>query len=275
MQATPNALDVWKEKIWSTYVRLESKSEAADFYGEVREFFRGADSLSIVDSTAQLTERTSEHIRADGQEVLLIAFQIEGQGVVRQDDRVAETNPGEFVFYDSARSYRLGFKGPFKQIVLRASHEALASWSPGLRKLNARTFQAREGASGVALDFLKSLARRVTQISPQELQTIGGIASDLVVNGILSQANELPPRHRLFERLCDTAACEVRNPDFGPSDLARLAGMSPRSLRRLCAENGASPVQVILQARLRGVRRDLAAGSKARRSVTDIAVDCH
>ncbi|UXT20481.1 helix-turn-helix domain-containing protein [Agrobacterium tumefaciens] len=268
-----NTLDAWKEKLWSTYVRLESKSEDAGFYGKVREYFRGGSGLSSVESTAQLTERAHAHIHADSQEVFLIAFQVHGQGSVDQDGRIAETNPGEFVIYDSTRPYRLQFKSPFKQLVFRASYDTLQSRAQGLRNLCARSFQAREGASGIALDFLKSLARRAEEIDPREMRAIGNIASDLVVNGILSQTNDLPPRYRLFEKLRNAISEEVRNPEFGSAELASMSGMSPRSLRRLCAENNASPARVILNARLQGARRDLATGSKVRKSITEIALD--
>ncbi|OBZ97551.1 AraC family transcriptional regulator (plasmid) [Pararhizobium polonicum] len=267
-----NSLEAWKEQLWLTYVRLESKSDAPNFYGDVLEYFRGADSLSLVNSTSQLTERTCHHIRADGQEVLLIAFQIEGRGAVYQDERVAETEPGKLVFYDSTKPYRLVFDGPFRQMVLRVSHATLRSRSHGLRGLNARTFQALEGSAGVALDFLKSIAHRANEIGSRDLQAMVAVAGDLVINGILSQSNDLAPRLRLFEKLRNGVSGEVRNPEFGTSEFAVHAGMSKRSLRRLCAENGTSPGQMIRDARLQGAKRELAMGATVRKSITDIAL---
>ncbi|WP_425964332.1 cupin domain-containing protein [Rhizobium nepotum] len=180
-----NSLEAWKEQLWSTYVQLESKSDAPNFYGDVLEYFRGVDSLSLVNSTSQLTERTSHNIRADGQEVLLIAFQIEGRGAVYQDERVAETGPGKLVFYDSTKPYRLGFDGPFRQMVLRVSHATLRSRSHALSGLNARTFQALDGSAGVALDFLKSISHRANEIEvlviskpwSQSRETLSSMAS--------------------------------------------------------------------------------------------------
>ncbi|URK86412.1 helix-turn-helix transcriptional regulator (plasmid) [Rhizobium sp. RCAM05350] len=48
--------------------------------------------------------------------------------------------------------------------------------------------------------------------------------------------------------------------------------MSSRSLRRLCAENGTSPGQLILQIRLQGVKDDLSTVTNANRAVSDIAM---
>lgn len=269
---TSTSVEAWKQQLWSTYVRLESRTESSGFYGKVNEYFRGGDSLSLVESTSQTTERTIEHIRSDGQEVFLIAFQIDGRGAVYQDDRVAETRPGEFVFYDSRKPYKLEFREPFKQLVLRLSRATLGSRANSLDNLNALAFQTSYGPTGVALDFLKNIAQRAPECERHDLQAISASAGDLVINGILSQAAGLAPRRWLFEKLRSGISNEIRDPEFGALQFARRAKMSDRSLRRLCAESGTSPGEVIMNARLHGVRRDLLAGPSGRKSITEIAL---
>ncbi|WP_155246266.1 helix-turn-helix domain-containing protein [Agrobacterium sp. JL28] len=272
MSAKSEALSLWKEQLWSTYVRLESKSEAAGFYGSVQEFFPHRHSLSLVDSTAQLTERTRRHIRTDQQEVVLVAFQLSGCGRVTQDEREAWTVPGEFVFYESIRPYSLGFDGPFRQLVLRIDRERMISTMPCIGNLTARTFDARRGAGAVALDFLQSLAARGSQINEGSVSPMERTAFDLIATGVLSSTGDLSPRRVLFERLRDRLIERVRDPSFNQTEMAVLAGISTRSLRRLCAENGISPVGLILRTRLQGVRDSLALDVNKRRSVTEIAL---
>ncbi|KVK54181.1 AraC family transcriptional regulator [Agrobacterium deltaense] len=272
MSAKSEALLLWKEQLWSTYVRLESKSEAAGFYGSVQEFFPHRHSLSLVDSTAQLTERTRRHIRTDQQEVVLVAFQLSGCGRVTQDEREAWTVPGEFVFYESIRPYSLGFDGPFRQLVLRIDRERMISTMPCIGNLTARTFDARRGAGAVALDFLQSLAARGSQINEGSVSPMERTAFDLIATGVLSSTGDLSPRRVLFERLRDRLIERVRDPSFNQTEMAVLAGISTRSLRRLCAENGISPVGLILRTRLQGVRDSLALDGNKRRSVTEIAL---
>ncbi|MBB4112780.1 AraC-like DNA-binding protein [Rhizobium sp. BK226] len=267
-----NTLSVWREQLWSTYVRLESKSEARDFYGRVVEFIPGTHSLSLVDSTSQLTERTRHHVRTDHQEVVLVAFQLAGQGFVAQDDRQSRTIPGQFVFYESGRPYSLSFEGPFKQLVLRVNRDKLLSRLPGLGNLTARTFEARNGCGAVALDFLRSLTARGGNICDAQLALMERVASDLVAGSVLSLITDVSPRRVMFERLRDRVIEKVRDPSFGPLELGRIAGMSSRSLRRLCAENGTSPGQLILQTRLDGAKDDLSSGTNAKRAVSDIAL---
>ncbi|KEA03264.1 AraC family transcriptional regulator [Rhizobium rhizogenes] len=272
MSARSDTLSLWKEQLWSTYVRLESKAETDGFYGAVQEFLPHSHSLSLVDSTAQLTERTRRHIRADQQEVVLVAFQLSGCGLVVQDERQARTAPGEFVLYESMRPYSLGFDGPFKQLVLRVDRERMISTMPCIGNMTARTFDARQGAGAVALDFLQSLAARGSQIDEGSLSPMERTAFDLIATGVLSSTGDLSPRRVLFERLRDRLIEKVRDPSFNQTDMAVLAGMSPRSLRRLCAENGISPGGLILRTRLQGATDSFALDINKRRSVTEIAL---
>lgn len=272
MSAKSEALSLWKEQLWSTYVRLESKSEADGFYGAVREFLPHSHSLSLVDSTTQLTERTRHHIRADQQEVVLVAFQLSGYGRVTQDEREAWTAPGDFVLYESVRPYSLGFDGPFKQLVLRIDRDRMISTMPCVSSLTARTFDARQGAGAVALDFLQSLAARGKQIDEGSVAPMERTAFDLIAIGVLSATGDLSPRRVLFERLRERLIDRVRDPLFSQTDMAALAGMSPRSLRRLCAENGISPGGLILKTRLQGIRDSFSLNINKRRSVTEIAL---
>lgn len=267
-----NTLSLWREQLWSTYVRLESKSEARDFYGRVVDFIPGTHSLSLVDSTSQLTERTRHHVRTDHQEVVLVAFQLAGQGFVAQDDRQSRTIPGQFVFYESGRPYSLSFEGPFKQLVLRVNRDKLLSRLPSLGNLTARTFEARTGSGAVALDFLRSVATRGANICDTQLALMERVASDLVAGSVLSLITDVSPRRVVFERLRDRVVDRVRDPSFSPLELATIAGMSSRSLRRLCAENGTSPGQLILQTRLRGAKDDLSSATNAKRAISDIAL---
>lgn len=266
-------LNSWREQLWSTYVRLESNSDDDAFYGRVREYLRGDCSLSCVDSTVQVTERAASHIRADGQEVFLFAFQIDGEGWVEQDGRIAETLPGDFTVYDSTRPYRLMFEGPFRQLVFRVSQSTLQYRIQGLRAHCARKFSATQGTGGVTLDFLKSLARRARETDKQDLQAMTSVANDLILGCVLAQTSDLSPRHRLYERLRSSIADAVRDPAFGPTELAMIAGVSPRSLRRMCAESGSTPAQLILDVRLQGAKRDLMRHGNARLSITDIALN--
>jgi len=46
---------------------------------------------------------TAANVRSDSSEYVLSAYQLKGQGFAEQDGRLAETQPGQFVLYDTTR----------------------------------------------------------------------------------------------------------------------------------------------------------------------------
>src|SRR5262249_30330810 len=119
METPAQVLARWREELWATYARLESSSDDDSFFGSVTFIVPGCTGLTIVNSTAQITERTAANIRSDSSEYVLCAYQLKGHGFAEQDGRIAETRPGEFVLYDTTRPYRLSFDSPFEQRVFR------------------------------------------------------------------------------------------------------------------------------------------------------------
>ena len=111
----------WREQLWSTYVRLESLSDAEDFYGSVSTVLPGCSRISVVNSTAQITERTSSNVRSDPREYLLLAFQRSGHGFANR--MIAARKPGPAISSCTTR---------FDPI---ASHRVLSStWFSGCRR---------------------------------------------------------------------------------------------------------------------------------------------
>jgi hypothetical protein len=134
-----SALALWKERLWETYVRLESKSDCAEFYGNVAEALSGSQRLTLVSSTKQTTQRTPTNIRSDPKDFVLIAFQVEGEGFAEQSSRQAMTKPGDFVLYESTHPYTLCFNGHFKQRVLKLPLSTIDKRIPRLSAMVGRT----------------------------------------------------------------------------------------------------------------------------------------
>ncbi|TCM51167.1 AraC family transcriptional regulator [Rhizobium sp. PP-F2F-G48] len=266
-----NSLSEWQEQLWSTYVRLESTSRDEHFYGRVKMLNALNKTLSLVDSTTQVTERTNAHIRSDPADVLLVAFQMTGCGFVRQDGRKARTEVGDFVFYDSNRPYSLTFDGPFRQMVMRVPRKTMALRLPNLGHLTAQTFHAGVGMGAVARDFVISLAKQSLEMEATEFTSLEFTAMDLLAACVQAAIPSHPPRRALFNRLCQKVMGDIRDPSFRTSTLAKLAGVSMRSLHRLCVENGTTPNALITQLRLNGIWLDLNSRLHQRRSVSDIA----
>jgi hypothetical protein len=156
----------WKERLWDTYVRLESVSDSSDFYGHVTEALPGSPRLTVVSSTAQTTERTPANIRSDPKDFVLIAFQLEGEGYAEQNGRQSVTKPGDFALYESTHPYTLGFKDDFQQRVLKLPLGAVVQRLPRLSAVVGRTINGRVGPGAVAREFVQSLAAHSRELRP-------------------------------------------------------------------------------------------------------------
>jgi AraC-like DNA-binding protein len=265
------ALSNWKERLWDTYVRLETDSDSANFYGDVTEAVAGSPRLTLVSSTAQLTQRTSANIRSDPQDYILIAFQVEGEGFAEQSGRQAQTLPGDFVLYESTHPYTLGFTGDFKQRVLKLPLKTLDQRIPRLSSVVGRAINGRQGSGAIARQFIEELASRGHELSPCEYDIFLDVAADLVATACLGRIGDLTPDIIRFERVKARLGRLARDPSPDLERFARLESMSLRSLHRLFQLNGTTPRRVLLDFRLEGTMRDLLSSFHASRTIGEIA----
>jgi len=271
-QSSQTAFRNWRDALWETYARLQSTSDGAGFYGRVSAPWPGSQSLSIVTSTSQRTERTPNNIRMDLHEFVLCAIQLAGRDFVEQGGRQAATDPGEFVLYETTKPYTLLFDGPFEQLVLKLPRGVLSRPVVNLSSLTGRSIQAGRGAGAVARELIESLVRRGDELGQRETGALIPVAADLVANAIAAQFGDLPNDQAQFERIRHRLGQLVREPDLDLEAFARSERMSSRTLQRLFQINGTTFDRVILETRLEGVMRDLRGAQPFTRPIGDIAL---
>jgi AraC-like DNA-binding protein len=272
MQLDPKMFEQWRERLWSTYVRLESTTDDVSFYGHVREALPGSNTLSFVHSTRQLTARTHQHIRSDPQELVLFAVQASGCGFVEQDGRQARLEKGDFAIYETARPYRLSFDNAFDQLIFRMPRQLLERRLPNLSHQTARRFNGQTGAVALAAGFVLQLAQNAESLGTNGLDTFATSAAELIANAIQFETAGVDDADLLrLERLQARILRYVRSsvPDF--KELAEMEGMSLRTLHRLFQIHGMTPGKWILEQRLEGVADDLRTASLSSRPITEIA----
>ncbi len=263
---------IWREKLWSTFVRLESTTNDAGFFGHVREAAPDSSRLTFVQSTSQLTERTAAHIRADQQELVLMAIQTSDHGFVEQDGRQARLERGDFVLYETTRPYRLFFDCPFEQLIFRLPRDLFDRRLPNLSRQTARVFNGHTGAGAVATGFVLQLARNAAALGDSGIASFERAAVDVIAMAIELDNSRVDDSDRVrFERVQARLMQHIRGtlPDL--EQLAVAEGLSLRSLQRLFQLHGTTPTKWILEKRLDGVAENLRLKALSRRSITEIA----
>lgn len=271
-QLNPKLFAIWREKLWSTFVRLESTTDDEGFYGEVREAAPDSTRLAFVHSTSQLTERTDDHIRADHKELVLMAIQTAGYGFVEQDGRQARLECGDFAIYETTRPYRLFFDKPFDQLIFRLPRATLDRRLPSLSRQTARTFKGSSGAVAVAAGFALQLANSAERLGDSGIASFETSAADLLATAIQLENTGVDDSDRVrFERLQARLLRHIHGqiPDF--EEFAASEGLSLRTFQRLFQIHGTTPTKWILERRLEGVAEDLRIKALSGRSITEIA----
>jgi AraC-like DNA-binding protein len=271
-QFDPKSFDRWKERLWSTYVRLESRTDDGDFYGYVRQAIPNSNVLSFVQSTRQVTERTAANIKSDPQEVAMFALQLSGYGMVEQAGRRARLETGDFAIFETTRPYQLSFDKPFNQLIFLMPRHLLERRLANLSHYTARRFHGHTGAVALASGFVFQLARNAETLGTAGLEPFTTSAADLIANAVRFEMSGIDDADLLrFERLQKRILCHIRTsiPDY--RELAEMEGMSLRTLHRLFQIHGLTPGKWILDQRLEGVAEDLRRASLRSRPITEIA----
>ncbi len=264
--------DIWREQLWSTYVRLESTSDDPCFFGHVREMKAGCNMLTQVHSTKQMTERMPSHLKSDPQEVVLMAVQTTGYGFVEQDGRQARLERGDFAIYETVRPYKLYMEKPFDQLILKLPRNMLERRLPDLSHQTARRFNGQSGAVSIAAGFVLQLAENAEKLGEKGPEGFAASAADLIANAIEFETADVNSTDKVrFERLQKRILSHIRSSIPDLSELAAIEGMSLRTLNRLFQIHGTTPSKWIMEQRLEGAIEDLMSPALQNRSVTEIA----
>ena len=266
------SFNIWKEQLWSTYVRLESSTDDPRFYGNVLEALAGDQKLSFVHSTTQVTERDTGHIRRDPQELVLLAVQIDGVGFVEQGGRQARLAAGDFAIYETVRPYKLYFDAPFDQLIHRIPRQALERRLSNLKSLTARPFSSSSPSNRIAAQFVTTLARNAESLGKERTDQFNNNAVDLITNAIQMEVlGDTDFDKRRLERAQARLSRSLRSEIPDLSVVAAMEGMSLRTLNRLFQSVGTTPRKWVQEQRLRGVAEDLCRVNLLAIPITEIA----
>jgi AraC-like DNA-binding protein len=273
METPAQVLARWREDLWATYARLESSSDDDRFFGSVTLIVPGCTGLTVVDSTTQITERTTANIRSDSSEYVLCAYQLKGHGFAEQDGRIAETQPGEFVLYDTTRPYRLSFDGPFAQRVFRLPRKLLERRAAGFSQMMARPFNGTRGPGVLVTSLGGLLANQRSLLDADEFKEIEFAACEFLgaaLNIIGRSDND--NLDRMYRRLIGALEAHLEDSPFDLGQFAGEQGISLRTLQRLFKRYQTTPSRWMLERRLERIAGQLRAPAYTSRSVTDLAL---
>lgn len=200
--------------------------------------------------------RTRELLDASRDDLALFSIQIRGTSRVHQNGRRAHVSPGDGVVYATRSVYDLAFPEPTELAILQVPTERLGLHSPALATLTARPLRIRNDPA------LRTVARLVRSLFADR-PVIGDTEETLrvsteILGSVLRRHRGAPAPARSSAALFaafDRAIHELLDdPRLGVAALARMEGVSLRTVHAVFAERGSTPATHIRAARMRRAR---------------------
>lgn len=233
--------------------------------------------VSVAEVSASPNElvRTPSLVRKSPSNDVLLVMQLNGLSTVSMDDRRLQLEPGTATLFDPIVEYAVRAERPVQQLVLTMPRSVLTglhfpvSEARGRRldtsvtslRALAAVAQASVSADDLPVAQADALACSLLELSRATLATAGG------------SYESLGSREALAERALAYLRANLHDPSLTPERVARVCGVSPRTLARSLYSIG-SPAEIIRMERLKRARARLNDPQHARDAIGQTAVAC-
>jgi len=269
-------LSYWCDLICDVFVHLESKPLGVpSFFGTISTNHLASIQFSEVYSTSQHVIRSYRQIAKSTEEYFLVSFQLSGEGVVKQNGRIANLSRGDWAIYDSTQPYELLFKDRFKQMVLQIPKRLLISRLPLLEDMTALTIAGNTGLGKVTTDFIQSTNQQIALIPSPLSAQLASTTIDLLVTSLNESClnSERTSRCRTIKtiEIKSFVREQLSNPKLSAEMIADASNYSRTYLYSLFQKEELTISQYIKNLRLEKCRQELSLDLPNLRSITEIA----
>jgi AraC-like DNA-binding protein len=268
--------DHWKHLVAESFVPLAAQTADADgFRGQMRA--RVLDRMSVVEVTATSHEvhRTPALIAQAGERYFKLNLQLEGTGLLIQDNREALLRPGDLAIYDTNRPYTLAFEDQARMMVVMFPCDALSLPTDYVGQLAAVRMAGSTGLSGIVGQFIRQLSENLEVLSGPSGSRLATNALDLVSTMLHAEMDIAPDRMKpqalLAVSVREYIEANLSDPQLSPASIAAAHFISTRHLHNVFHESGTTVASRIRSQRLDGARRELRDPLHAGKSVGAVA----
>lgn len=271
-----SSFDHWKHLVAESFVPLAAQTADVDgFRGRMRS--RVLDRMSIVEVTATSHEvhRTPALIARAHERYFKLNLQLEGTGLLVQDNREAVLRPGDLAIYDTNRPYTLTFEEQARMMVVMFPCDALSLPADYVGQLAAVRMAGSAGLSGIVGQFIRQLSENLDVLSGPSGSRLAANALDLVSTMLHAEMDIAPDRMKpqalLAVSIREYIDANLSDPLLSPATIAAAHFISTRHLHNVFHESGTTVASWIRSQRLEGARRDLRDPLHAGKSVGAVA----
>jgi AraC-like DNA-binding protein len=270
------SFDHWRHLVAESFVPLAARTADVDrFRGQLRS--RVLDRMSIVEVTATSHEvhRTPALIAQAHERYFKLNLQLEGTGLLVQDNREAVLRPGDLAIYATDRPYTLAFEEEARMMVMMFPCDTLSLPADYVGQLAAVRMAGGEGLGGIVGQFIRQLSENLEVLGGPSGSRLAANALDLVSTMLHAEMDMTPDRMKpqalLAVSVREYIEANLSDPQLSPASIAAAHFISTRHLHNIFQESGTTVASWIRSQRLEGTRRDLRDPLHAGKSVGTVA----
>ncbi len=218
--------------------------------------------------------RTPQEIRKDGRDEFLLWLALDGETKLAQAGRQASMRAGDIALQDQSQPLSLEFGEHSHAILITIPRALMVSRLASASRLVANCVSGRSNLGQLAGAVVHQVALLEGTTDAATARRIAASALDMLATTLEaeltdSSADSSNARRRL-EQVKQYILANLHDPDLDLETIARSQGTTPRTLNRLFAIEGITPVRWLWQQRLAASFRALAEGHVSQ--VTDAAL---
>lgn len=270
------SFDHWKHLVAESFVPLAARTADVDgFRGQMRS--RVLDRVSIVEvsATSHEVHRTPALIAQAGERYFKLNLQLEGTGLLIQDNREALLLPGDLAIYDTNLPYTLTFEEEARMMVMMFPCDALSLPAHYVGQLAAVRMAGSTGLSGMVGQFIRQLSENLEVLSGPSGSRLAANVLDLVSTMLRAEMaitpDRMKPQALLAVSVREYIEANLSDPLLSPASIAAAHFISTRHLHNVFHESGTTVASCIRSQRLEGARRELRDPLHAGKSVSAVA----
>ena len=218
--------------------------------------------------------RNATDIRQGPESSLWLSYMERGVGYLEQNGNHVVQNAGDIVLYDAARPFKYNIV-PESFFVMRVPRELLLHRTAAAERMVATSLGSGTGFRPLLGGLIKELSHSsvLSNVPAAEPRASGAVLDLLACLIDLHDGSNKSTSvtEALYRRACAYVQLHIEDPELSAESVARSERISPRTVARLFAANGTTPMRYIWQKRLEASYCALAQGSV--RKVSEAAVN--
>ena len=219
--------------------------------------------------------RTNSTVQQGGSGFYMLSLLLSGSGVLYQDGRSLQIQPGHLAFYETSQPLALFLGDGHREFVMRFPKDRLHLPTAYTDQLTATAIDRAHSLGAVVQSYLLHLPEQLATQSPSVQSRLTRTGLDLLgtmfgqILGVTAESYD--PRAQLLQRIEVFIEDHLADAELSPETIAKAHYISSRSLRDLFQSTGNTVSGTIRERRLQRCRTDLASPRLAAHSCAAIA----